>query len=249
MVFGDFGFNFDDMLRSYGNPKSSKKLKHSAYNPIIDGIDLTGVMREPSYKKPFKKGRQFPKQQNTFFDGLDLRGTMDFGGINLGKISGNEMLDGNFFKYINKGYGGDIRGVGKESKKSKARRGVRYSESMELYGIESLENAISDSYDAQKGRVMQVKENFRSGPTKAKAFYKRKIDRELAVPRAIKQKISEFGTRRKIKKSLEPDFDTGMGSDKSKEISETYGQVRPDPAYELPERRYDFDDRYKEKFK
>ena len=253
MVLVDFGFNFDDMLRSSANPKSSKKgMKRSAYNPIMDGIDLTGVMYESQRpfknQKSFKKGQPFKKAPNAFFDGLDLKGTLNYGGVDLSNGYGNEMLSGNFFKYLNTGGYGDIRGVGKESKKSKGRRTVRYSESRELYGMEGLENALTDSIDTIDNSGRKIRQNI------AKKVHESKYKpvRTLAMKSdfkgdlsGIKSRVKAFGTRRKIKKSLEPDFDTGMSSDRSKEISETYGEVRPDPRYELSKRKYDYDDDYK----
>ena len=204
--------------------------------------------------KPIKthKGRIIKKERpfNPIFDGLDLgKIDMNFGNFNIKnqRNSENNFESGNFFKYIpDLGRTAQVpRGYGKESKKNKARRSITRSESPALYGMESLENAIDDSYESLGKGAKRIKENFGVGPTRAKAFYKRKFEKDTRIPRKIVEKIKEYKTKRKISRTLQPDYESNIGFDRSREISSTYGKVTTD----IPEQKYDYYEKNKEKWR
>ena len=197
-------FGFDPTLFDFGLYKPIKKHKGKviksakAFNPMLDGLDLGNI-------------------------------NMDFGNFGFGskaKHSQGDFASGNFFKYLpDLGRTAQApRGYGKESKKSKSRRSVTRGESSELYGMESLENAISDSYENLDKGTKQIKENFRAGPTRAKAFYKRKFEKDTRIPRKIVEKIKAYKVKRKLN-TLQPEYESNVGFDRSKEISSTYGKV------------------------
>lgn len=207
------------------------------------------------YSLPIKKhkGKIIKKAKpfNPMFDGLDLGNiNMDFGNFGYGngaRHNSSDFTSGNFFKYLP-----DLgrtarppRGYGKESKQNKARRSVLQSESPELYGMESLENSISDSYDNLGKGAKQIKENFRVGPTIRRAKFKRDLEVNTRIPRKISEKIKEFRVKRKLKSTLQPEYESNIGFDRSREISSTYGKVTTD----VPEQKYDYDESNKEKWR
>lgn len=227
-MYNDWGFSLDNVF-DFGNQPVMRKQKNlkikpqRQFNPFLEGLDISSVDMNISSFKP--KNRNYVQ---------------------------NDVLEGNFFKYIpNIGTERPPRGYGKESKKSKARRTVSQKDSSALYGLEGLENAVEDSYENFEKSGRKLRKHITSRAKGSKRFGVRtftktgvKVESGSALS-GLKTKIKAYQARRKVSGTLQPDYSTNIGFDRSREISSTYGKVTSD----VPEQKYDYEEKNKEKWR